>query len=68
LGGGDNSSSASLSGGEKMKIAIIYLALAVVTIMGFSASFVIGKITIVLAGLGIITYVFGLRHGSMLII
>jgi high-affinity nickel-transport protein len=46
-----------------MKIAAIYAALAVVTVIGFSASFVIGKITIVLAGLGIITYVFGLRHG-----
>jgi nickel/cobalt transporter (NiCoT) family protein len=52
-----------LSRSEKIKIAMIYATLAIVTILGFFASFVIGRITVVLAGLGIITYVFGLRHG-----
>jgi high-affinity nickel-transport protein len=34
-----------------------------ITAFGFSAAFVIGKIAVVLAGLGIVAYVFGLRHG-----
>jgi nickel/cobalt transporter (NiCoT) family protein len=31
--------------------------------VGFSAAFFIGKIAVVLGGLGIVAYVFGLRHG-----
>ncbi len=58
-----NSSAVALSRNEKVKIAIIYAALAIVTLLGFSASFVVGRITVVLAGLGVIAYVFGLRHG-----
>ncbi len=52
-----------LSRNEKVKITLIYATLFVVTILGFSASFAIGRMTVVLAGLGIIAYVFGLRHG-----
>ena len=53
----------SLLRSEKIKIAIIFATLIVVTAIGFSAAFVIGKIAIVLGGLGIVAYVFGLRHG-----
>ena len=55
--------STSLSSNEKIKIAIIFTVLIAITAFGFSAAFVIGKIAVVLAGLGIVAYVFGLRHG-----
>ncbi len=42
---------------------MIFAVLIVITIFGFSAAFIIGKIAVVLAGLGIVAYVFGLRHG-----
>ena len=57
------SSSQNLTGNEKVKIAIIFAVLIGITAFGFSAAFVIGKIAVVLAGLGIVAYVFGLRHG-----
>ncbi len=53
----------TLSRGEKIRIAIIFTVLLTVTTVGFSAAFVIGKIAVVLGGLGIVAYVFGLRHG-----
>ena len=53
----------SLSGNEKIKVALIFSILIVITAIGFSAAFVIGRIAIILAGLGIVAYVFGLRHG-----
>jgi nickel/cobalt transporter (NiCoT) family protein len=53
----------TLSRSEKIKIAIIFTTLISITIVGFSAAFFIGKIAVVLAGLGIVAYVFGLRHG-----
>lgn len=56
-------SALNLSRNEKIKIAIIFSILLTVTALGFSAVFVIGKIAAVLAGLGIVAYVFGLRHG-----
>jgi high-affinity nickel-transport protein len=56
-------SSQNLTGNEKVKIAIIFAVLISITAFGFSAAFVIGKIAVVLAGLGIVAYVFGLRHG-----
>lgn len=56
-------SALNLSRNEKIKIAIIFSILLTVTALGFSAAFVIGKIAVVLAGLGIVAYVFGLRHG-----
>ncbi len=52
-----------LSRNEKIKISIIFSVLLTITALGFSAAFVIGKIAVALAGLGIVTYVFGLRHG-----
>ena len=56
-------SALNLSRNEKIKIAVIFSILLTVTALGFSAAFVIGKIAVVLAGLGIVAYVFGLRHG-----
>jgi len=53
----------NLSRSEKVKITIIFATLITVTAVGFSAAFVIGKIAVVLGGLGIVAYVFGLRHG-----
>jgi high-affinity nickel-transport protein len=52
-----------LSRNEKIKISIIFTTLLTITAVGFSATFVIGKIAVVLGGLGIVAYVFGLRHG-----
>lgn len=56
-------SAQNLSSNEKIKIALIFSVLFIVTAVGFSVAFIIGKIAIVLAGLGIVCYVFGLRHG-----
>jgi nickel/cobalt transporter (NiCoT) family protein len=56
-------STLNLSRNEKLKIALIFSTLITVTAVGFSAAFVIGKIAVVLGGLGIVAYVFGLRHG-----
>jgi high-affinity nickel-transport protein len=53
----------SLSRAEKIKIAVIFAILLAVTVVGFSVAFIIGKIAIALAGLGVVAYVFGLRHG-----
>src|SRR5665647_2053494 len=58
-----NQTTINLSRNEKIKIAIIFSVLITVTAVGFSAAFVIGKIAVVLGGLGIVAYVFGLRHG-----
>ena len=48
---------------EKIKIVILYSLIVAATISGFIASTIIGRLSVLLAGLGIITYVFGLRHG-----
>jgi nickel/cobalt transporter (NiCoT) family protein len=53
----------NLTRSEKIKIAAIFAALITITAVGFIATFVIGTIAVVLAGLGIVAYVFGLRHG-----
>jgi nickel/cobalt transporter (NiCoT) family protein len=52
-----------LSRSEKIKIAIIFTTLLIITIVGFAAAFFIGQVAVVLGGLGIVAYVFGLRHG-----
>lgn len=52
-----------LSREEKIKIVIIYVPIVVATVFGFVASTIIGNMSIPLAGLGIVAYVFGLRHG-----
>jgi len=57
------SSALGFSRKEKISIALIFSIIVLVTLLAFSAEFIIGKITVVLAGLGIVAYVFGLRHG-----
>jgi len=52
-----------LSGGEKVRIALLYGVIVGVTAFGFAASYAIGRVAFVLAGLGLVSYVFGLRHG-----
>lgn len=48
---------------EKAKVVLLYAGIAVATGFGFFASFLVGQQSVVLAGLGIVAYVFGLRHG-----
>src|SRR5215472_18749265 len=52
-----------LSGGEKMRIVMIYVGLGAATVIGFTASFVVGQLSVLLAGLGFLAFTFGLRHG-----
>jgi len=52
-----------LSPGEKIKIFGIYVPIVLATAFGFIASTIVGNMSMVLAGLGIVAYVFGLRHG-----
>ena len=59
----EKNSEFGLSSNEKIKVAIIFATILTVTVFGFIASFVIGEIAVVLAGLGLICYVLGLRHG-----
>lgn len=49
--------------GEKVKIVIVYSLIGLATILGFVASAIVGQLSVLLAGLGVVTYVFGLRHG-----
>jgi nickel/cobalt transporter (NiCoT) family protein len=48
---------------EKAKLVAIYAGIIAVTLAGFLAAVIIGRSYVVLAGLGIVAYVFGLRHG-----
>ena len=52
-----------LSRGEKVKIAALFGGIVAVTLFGFFASFAIGRVAVVLAGLGLVSYILGLRHG-----
>jgi high-affinity nickel-transport protein len=56
-------SAIGLSRGEKTKIVIVYALIGTATVVGLVASTIVGKLSILLAGLGVITYTFGLRHG-----
>ena len=60
--GRDSDSAMGLSGGEKVRIVLLYGIIVAVTVFGFLMSFAIGRIAIVLAGLGLVSYMFGLRH------
>jgi high-affinity nickel-transport protein len=51
-----------LSQGEKIKLIIMYALIAVATLLGFAASVIVGNLSVLLAGLGIVSYVLGLRH------
>ena len=46
-----------------MKILLLYAGIAVATIVGFFASFLVGQRSLLLGGLGVVAYVLGLRHG-----
>src|SRR5205085_1996905 len=48
---------------DKIKTILIYTPIVVATVIGFIASTIIGNVSVVLAGLGVAAYVFGLRHG-----
>jgi nickel/cobalt transporter (NiCoT) family protein len=52
-----------LSRTEKVKVAALFAGIIAVTLFGFFASFVIGRVAVVLAGLGLVSYILGLRHG-----
>ena len=53
----------SFSREERKKVFLIYAPLVVATVVGFSLSAFVGNVSVVLAGLGIAAFVFGLRHG-----
>ena len=42
---------------------LVYLPIIVATVLGFVAATIIGNVSTVLAGLGVVAYVLGLRHG-----
>jgi len=52
-----------LSTAEKIRISIIYSALGIATLAGLAASIIIGQLSTLLAGLGVLAFTFGLRHG-----
>ena len=54
---------AMLSQGEKIKVVTVYVLIGLATFLGFTASAIVGRLSVLLAGLGVVTYVFGLRHG-----
>ncbi|MGD0318157.1 MAG: HoxN/HupN/NixA family nickel/cobalt transporter [Nitrososphaerales archaeon] len=56
-------SSIDVSAREKVTIGLIYAGIVIVTILAFTASVIIGRTSVALAGLGAVAYVFGLRHG-----
>lgn len=59
----DNSKAATLTGAEKARVLVIYLIIAAATFLGVGASVMVGRVSVVLAGLVIVAFVFGLRHG-----
>src|SRR5439155_23431703 len=52
-----------LSTAEKLRISILYTALGIATLAGLAASIIIGQVSALLAGLGVLAFTFGLRHG-----
>ena len=56
-------SSAKLTINEKIKIAVVYSLLGFATVSAFVASTIVARLTVLLAGLGIVAYVLGIRHG-----
>jgi len=52
-----------VSGVEKAKIGTVYGAIAAITLLSMTAATILGRISPVLNGLGIVAYVLGLRHG-----
>jgi nickel/cobalt transporter (NiCoT) family protein len=52
-----------LTVGEKSRMVLLYVVVVGVTLGGFYASYLIGLRWTVLAGLGLVAYILGLRHG-----
>src|SRR5438132_633638 len=52
-----------ISRSERIRIGTVYALILVTTAIGFALSFIIGQISPILAGLGLVAYAFGLRHG-----
>jgi len=52
-----------MSRSERVGIGIVYVLILGTTAIGFILAFVIGQISPILAGLGLVAYAFGLRHG-----
>lgn len=48
---------------EKAKMGVVYAAITTITTVSIIAATIIGHISPVLSGLGIVAYVLGLRHG-----
>ena len=58
-----NNGSPWISGKARIRVVLLYIPIIASTAIGFSASVYIGKFSVVLAGLGLVAYVLGLRHG-----
>jgi len=58
-----NASTFGVSRSERVRIGILYALILGTTAFGFVAAFIIGQLSPVLAGLGLVAYAFGLRHG-----
>ncbi len=56
-------SNLGVSKGEKIKIGTVYFAIGAVTAFSILAATIIGHISPILNGLGLVAYVLGLRHG-----
>ena len=54
---------ANLSSAEKTRLFALYLVIGASTVLGFMMSNVVGSMSVVLAGLGVVAFVFGVRHG-----
>ena len=52
-----------LTAGEKSRMIALYVAVLSVTLVGFYAAYLIGLRWTALAGLGLVAYILGLRHG-----
>lgn len=48
---------------EKYKISLLFLGIGLATLVAFLLSATVSKLSFELAGLGLVAYVFGLRHG-----
>ena len=48
---------------ERIRIGFVYTLILGTTAVGFILAFIIGQLSPVLAGLGLVAYAFGLRHG-----
>jgi high-affinity nickel-transport protein len=59
----ETSSPFGVTAGEKITMGLIYAGIVVITVFAFVVSLIVGRMSVPLAGLGIVAYVFGLRHG-----